>query len=143
MLADLQNLGLDPRNLPPLEKLDPKALRNVMKLMTRSLGVKCDDCHQEADFALPTPRKRVAAKMWDEFVVKLTFADGAPLFCDSCHQGRMKGLDRTNKKALGSWMDANFVDQLRRKDEKPHGCETCHVMMEMQFLRQWAQAAGM
>jgi hypothetical protein len=143
MLGDLQSLGLDPESLPSIAKLDPKALRAVMRLMTKSLGAKCGDCHREADFALPTPRKKVAAKMWDEFVAKLTFADGAPLFCDSCHQGRMKELDRADKKALADWMDANFVEKLKRKDEKAHACETCHVKMEMQFLRQWAQTAGM
>jgi hypothetical protein len=143
MLVDLQVIGLDPKNLPPIEKLDPRALRAVMKLMTKSLGVKCGDCHREMDFAAPTPLKRVAAKMWDEFVAKLTFADGAPLFCDSCHEGRMKVLDRADKKALAVWMDANLVEKLKRKDEKEHACETCHVNMEMQFLRQWAQSAAM
>jgi Cytochrome c7 and related cytochrome c len=145
MQAELRALALDPGNLPPIEKLDAKALRGVMKLIARSLGAKCGDCHTEGDFASPTPRKRVAAKMWDEFVVKLAFSahdstDGSPLFCDSCHQGRRKWLDRTDKKALSKWMDANFVDGLKRKDERDHGCETCHVDMEMHFVSRWAEA---
>jgi hypothetical protein len=139
MQAELRALALDPSNLPPIEKLDAKALRGVMKLIAKSLGAKCGDCHAEGDFAQPTPRKRVAAKMWDEFVVKLAFAaDGSPIFCDSCHQGRKKELDRTDKKALAKWMDANFVDRLKRKDDKEHDCETCHVDMEMHFLSRWA-----
>jgi cytochrome c7-like protein len=139
MQAELQALALDPSNLPPIEKLDPKALRGVMKLIAKSLGAKCGDCHSEGDFAAPTPRKKVAAKMWDEFVVKLVFAsDGSPLFCDSCHQGRKKQLDRTDKKALATWMTANFVAKLKRKDDKDHDCETCHVNMEMRFLNRWA-----
>jgi hypothetical protein len=139
MLADLEGLGLDPKNLPPIEKLDPKALRGVMKLIAKSLGAKCGDCHRESDFALPTPRKKVAAKMWNEFVAKLAFAaDGTPLFCDSCHQGRTKQLDRADKRALGEWMDANFVQKLKRKDEKENECETCHVDMDMRFLNKWA-----
>ena len=142
MQADLEALALDPRSLPPIEKLDAKALRGVMKLIAKSLGAKCRDCHAEGDFALPTPRKKVAAKMWNEFVVKLAFAgDGSPLFCDSCHQGRAKWLDRTDKKALSRWMDANFVEKLKRKDEREHDCETCHVNMEMRFVRLWAGAA--
>ncbi len=90
-VPDLQALGLDPAHMPPIEKLDPKALRGVMKLMAKSLGIKCADCHKEGDFAAPTRRKKIAAKMWDELVVKLAFAapDGAPFFCDSCHQGRV------------------------------------------------------
>ena len=136
---DLKALGLDPGKLPPMAKLEPKALRGVMKLLAKSLGAKCGDCHQEGDFAAPTPRKKVAAKMWDQFAAKLSFDDGTPLFCDSCHQGRVKQLDRTDKKALSKWMDASFVVKLKRRDGKDHGCETCHVDMDMQFLASWAK----
>ncbi|MDP9148646.1 MAG: hypothetical protein M3O36_01690 [Myxococcota bacterium] len=141
MSADLTTIGMDPRSLPPMDKLEPKVLRSVMKLMARSLGVKCVDCHQEGDFAAPTSRKRVAAKMWDEFVVKLTLADGAPLFCDSCHQGRVQQLDRSDKKRLARWMDGNFVNGLNRKDGGEHGCETCHVGMDMTFLTKWRKTS--
>jgi hypothetical protein len=141
MLADLGGLGLDAQSIPPIEKLDAKSLRKAMRLIAQSLGAKCGDCHLEGDFAAPTPRKRVAAKMWDEFVSKLALADGSPLFCDSCHKGRVKLLNRTDKKALGEWMDANFVAKLKRKDDKTHDCETCHVNMDMRFLNKWAAGA--
>jgi hypothetical protein len=137
--ADLQALGIDPQNLPPMERLDPKALRGVMKLLARSLGARCGDCHTEGDFAAPTRRKKIAARMWDEFAVQLTLADGSPLFCDSCHQGRIVQLDRTDKKALARWMDASFVDGLKRKDGKAEDCESCHVDMEMHFLALWGR----
>jgi hypothetical protein len=138
MIDDLRALGIDAKSLPPIEKLEPRTLRGVMKLLARSLGVKCGDCHQEGDFAAPTRRKRIAAHMWDEFAAKLTMADGSPLFCDSCHQGRIQQLDRRDKKALSRWMDDNFVAKLARKDGKSHECETCHVDMEMHFLAKWA-----
>jgi hypothetical protein len=139
MGADLQALGLDPKNLPPIEKLDPKQLRGVMKLLARSLGGKCADCHTEGDFAAQTRRKKIATKMWDEFAAKLTTADGAPMFCDSCHQGRIVQLDRTDKKALGKWMEVSFVQGLERKDGKSEECESCHVGMEMHFLADWGK----
>jgi hypothetical protein len=140
--GELQAMGLDPKALPPIEKLDPQALRGVMKLMARSLGAKCADCHETSDFSAPTPRKKVAAKMWDEFVAKLEFAaDGAPLFCDSCHQARLKMLDRSDKKSLSTWMDDNYVAKLRRRDGKDHDCETCHTNMDMLFLNKWAGKA--
>lgn len=143
MLASLQALGLDPKNLPPIEKLDPRALRGVMKLIAKALGSKCGDCHREGDFALTTPRKKIAMKMWDEFVAKLVFAaDDAPLFCDSCHRGRTKQLDRTDLKALGKWMDANFVLGLKRKDDQDNTCVTCHVDKDMRFLSKWAGTAA-
>ncbi|MDP9149988.1 MAG: hypothetical protein M3O36_08630, partial [Myxococcota bacterium] len=64
-------------------------------------------------------------------------SDGAALFCDSCHQGRMQQLDRSDKKRLARWMDDNFVSGLSRRDGGDHGCETCHVGMEMTFLAKW------
>jgi Cytochrome c7 and related cytochrome c len=143
MVDDLKALGLDAKNLPPIEKLEPRALRGVMKIMAKSLGVRCGDCHQEGDFAAPTRRKKIAAHMWDEFAVKLSLGDGqgqpAPLFCDSCHQGRTTLLDRRDKKALSKWMDDNFASKLQRKDGKSEECESCHVDMEMHFLAQWGQ----
>jgi Cytochrome c7 and related cytochrome c len=145
LLSDLEALGLDPKNLPPIEKLDPKALRGTMKLIAKSLGAKCRDCHLEGDFAARTPRKMIAAKMWDEFVVKLVFAgDGAPLFCDSCHQGKTGQLDRSDPNGLRRWMATNFVDGLKRKDEQEHACETCHGPGQggMRFLHKWAGEAA-
>jgi hypothetical protein len=136
LVAELQALGLDPKNLPPIEKLEPKTLRGVMKLLAKSLGAKCGDCHTEGDFAAPTKRKKIAAKMWDEFLAKLSL-QGQPLFCDSCHQGRIKQLDRSDKKALGKWMDANFAQRLVRKDGKDEACESCHVDWDMTFLSKW------
>jgi hypothetical protein len=141
--ADLHALGLDPNHLPPIERLDPTTLRRVMKLMAKSLGIKCAGCHQEGDFAAPTRRKRIASRMWDEFVAKLVTVDGSPFFCDSCHQGRVEVLDRGDGKALEKWMNENFVAKLARRDQAVHDCETCHVDMNMHFLANWAvDAAG-
>jgi len=139
MVADLQSLGLDANDLPPIEKLDPKTLRGVMKLMARSLGVRCADCHAEGDFSAPTRRKKIAARMWDEFAAKLTMADGSPVFCDSCHQGRVVQLDRSDEKALSHWMQASFVDGMKRKDGQEEQCESCHVDRDMKFLAKWGQ----
>jgi ribosomal protein L34E len=126
IVADLQALGLDPKNLPALSKLEPDKLRKVMRTFTKSLGARCADCHIESDFAASTPMKKIAQGHWDEYVRKLSTETGAPVYCDSCHQARLKLLDRTDKKALGTWMDANFVDHFKRRDGKEHGCETCH-----------------
>ena len=126
LVADLQALGLDPKNLPPLSKLEPDKLRKVMRTFTKALGARCADCHIESDFAASTPMKKIAAGHWDEFVRKLSTDAGAPVYCDSCHQARLKILDRTDKKALGAWMDSNFVDHFKRRDGKENGCETCH-----------------
>ena len=135
-------LGLDPKRLPPLEKLEPRALRGVMKLFTKSLGIKCNDCHRAGDFAAVTRRKTIATHMWDDFVAKLALVDGSPVFCDSCHQGRVEQLDRRDKKLLSKWMDDNFVQRLARLDAKGTDCETCHVDMEMKLFDRWEAAAA-
>jgi hypothetical protein len=124
--GDLQQLGLDIKTLPPLAKMDPKVLRKLMKTFTTALGAKCGDCHNEADYAAPTPMKKIADGMWNHFVRDQTASDGGPVYCDSCHQGRMKMLDRTDKKALSKWMETNYVGKLQGKGGKANECATCH-----------------
>src|SRR5258708_38410953 len=83
--------------------------------------------------------------MWDEFVAKLAFAaptDGAPLFCDSCHQGRVEQLDRRDKKALGRGVDDNFVAELKQKNGGPQEGGTSPGGKERQPLNLWAGAPG-
>jgi hypothetical protein len=126
MAADLAAIGLDPKKLPPLDKIEPQKLRKVMKTFTKALGVQCSACHDADDFKAATPKKAVATRMWNDFSRGLTFADGSPLYCDSCHQGRMESLDHADKKALSKWMQGEFVDKVKRVDGKEHGCETCH-----------------
>jgi hypothetical protein len=94
----------------------------------------------QLDFEAWTPNKRIASKMWSEFVQKLEFANGDPLYCDSCHQGKNKFLDRSNEAALKDWMHDNFVDKLVRKDGQPMSCANCHGMpFDGHFLHdRWA-----
>ena len=100
MAEDLKKLGIDPLKPPPLNKLTPDTIRKLMPTFTRSLGVKCAACHDTNDFKAWTPKKKVAAKMWSEFVVGMQMDDGSPLYCDSCHGGKEEFLDTHDKKAL-------------------------------------------
>ncbi len=139
MAADLQAIGLDPAKLPLLSKLEGEKLRRVMKLFTRALGVKCGDCHTE-DFAAPTPMKNISERMWDDFARGLAMEGGAPIFCDSCHNGHAEFLDRHDMKALGKWMDVAYVGKLTRRDGKEHECSTCHGdPFEGEILKEWAK----
>jgi hypothetical protein len=139
LAADLQGLGLDTKNLPTLDKLDPKTLRKVMSTFTKSLGIQCGGCHSGDNFSAPTPMKNVARKMWNEWVRGYTL-NGQPVYCDSCHQGREKFLDKRDKKALSAWMEANFVKQLDRKDKQPVECATCHGEdFDGDFLAKWSK----
>lgn len=140
MAGELQKLGLEAGKLPQLGKMEPDKLRQVMKTFNKALGVKCSGCHDPNDFRAPTPNKKVASRMWDEYVRRLAFEDGSLVYCDSCHQGQATFLDRHDKKMLGDWMDANFVSGLRRdeNEKKTLECSSCHgEEMEMRFLATW------
>ena len=137
---DLTKIGLDPKNLPALSAIAPDKLRQVMKTFNKALGVQCTACHAANDFRASTPNKRVAARMWSDYVRGLAMDDGSLLYCDSCHGGSSEFLDTHDEKALGAWMKANYVSKLKRVDAKPHGCPTCHgTPFDGEFLRTWAK----
>ena len=138
---ELRAAGLDPKSLPPLEKIDRKQIGKVMKTFSTSLGIACVGCHDADDFKKPTPRKRVAKRMWNDFVRVLATDDGKPVYCDSCHQGRLLALDRRNKKVVADYMDDIFLGKLKRADGKEHDCGTCHGdPPEFHFLDEWKKA---
>lgn len=140
MGEDLQKLGLDAKALPSLNRLPPDKLRQVMKTFTKALGTQCTGCHEANDFHAPTKNKKIASKMWDLYVRGLVAEDGSPVYCDSCHEGKMEFLDRHDKKALSAWMDENFVKKLKRVDKKENGCETCHgEPFEPHILATWTR----
>ena len=124
MAADLTAMGLDLKNLPPLDKLKPEQMRKVMTTFTKSLGWTCKDCHGTGKFEAPTPMKNVTTHMWNEFVKGITF-DGGALYCDSCHQGKAKYLDKSDHKALGAWMDQEFNKKMKRAGAN-QTCASCH-----------------
>ena len=142
MKAQLVVAGLDVDHLPDLDKVPDDKIVEVMKTFTASLGATCDDCHT-ADRMEDTPRKLVAGKMWSEFVLKMKRKDGSALFCDSCHQGKLAFLDRSDEKTLAGWMDTNFVDGLSRTDGTAQTCTSCHGKpFDPSFLDGWEGAVS-
>lgn len=141
MGAALKDLGLDVRNLPPLNKIPPDKIRKVMGTFTKALGTQCTGCHDGDDFKKATPNKKVAARMWNEFVRGYTMEGGGAVYCDSCHSGKMTFLVRDpGLKELSTWMDDNFVSKLKKTSPpgQAHSCETCHGdPMEGKFLHTW------
>ncbi len=138
MDGKLREIGLDPKALPPLAKLEPDKLRAVMNTFTKALGVPCRHCH-ESDFRTPTAKKKIATRMWNDFVRGLAMEDGATLYCDSCHQSRAVLLDRSDGPALEAWMTENMVAKLHRADGQEHACKTCHgdPFVPKIFTRLW------
>ena len=144
----LRAAGLDPKNLPPLETLDPATKLKVMRTFTESLGIACVDCHAGVDFKADTKRKRVAKRMWNE-VTRVVALDPAPagasdaVYCDSCHQGDLFILDRHEKSKVSLFMTEVYDQKLKRTDGRDHGCATCHgEPNDMQFLTKWRANAA-
>ena len=136
----LKSLGLNPADLPTMDKLTPEQLRKVMGLFTKSLGVDCKFCHKGGDFKAPTEHKKVAERMWNEWVHGVGLKTGAtetPMFCDSCHQGQAEFLDKSNHEALAGWMKAEFVGRMHMAKGEV-SCETCHGKpFDGEFLEKW------
>ncbi|MFO0679218.1 MAG: cytochrome c3 family protein [Polyangiaceae bacterium] len=134
--ATLSDAGIDLAKLPEeIDEFEHSQIRAVMGSFKTSLGVQCTGCHATKtmedggvglDAKKPTPNRNIAEKMYSEFVVKMRFKDGAPLYCDSCHQGKADFLDRSSKEGVGKWMHENFATKLVQADGSPVNCATCH-----------------
>lgn len=126
MGARLQELGLDPGALPPMSELSPSQRYRVMALISESLGVECDSCHEGKDFKMDTSAKSVARFMWNTMTAPHRLEEGA-LFCDSCHQGSLKNLNRESAAAVKEYMMAEYSERLiRRRDAQGVECSSCH-----------------
>jgi hypothetical protein len=137
----LKELGLDVKNLPPLNKIPPDKIRKVMGTFTKALGTQCTGCHDGDDFKKATPNKKLASRMWNEFVRGYTMEGGGAVYCDSCHSGKTTFLVRDpGLKELSKWMDENFVSKMKKTSPPgaAHSCETCHGdPIEGKFLHNW------
>jgi hypothetical protein len=107
-----------------LNEADTIAHVALMQSFDGALG-GCEACHV-SDYSVWTAQKYVSLHMWADMMTNLRFKDGGVLFCDSCHQGQARFLDRSDSDAVTLWMQINLVDKLERVDGEPHGCETCH-----------------
>jgi hypothetical protein len=125
LVEDAKRIGIDFQR--PLESLSTQKKKSVMGLFVRALGYEgCTGCHVEGDFDKETHNMRVARQMWDHFLVDLRDAQGGALFCDSCHGGKAKILDRSSMDAVQKLMETDYQGKLTRADKKAHDCSTCH-----------------
>jgi hypothetical protein len=128
LLAAVKALGVDPKK--PLGTIPDAKKKELMKLFVTALGYadkeECGGCHIGDDYERETRNMKVARKMWSEFVMPLRDAQGGAIFCDSCHAGKAKPLDRGNMDALEKMMETDYQGKLTRADKKDHDCSTCH-----------------
>jgi hypothetical protein len=125
-LTHLVALGLDPRHLPSLGEVPAASMNPLMDTFDDSLDACCEDCHVKNDPRAPTKARRISGEMWHRFTQELVTLDGQPAYCDSCHGGAVRFLDRQDPGALRQWMRANYVGKLRKRDGGAVTCATCH-----------------
>jgi len=99
--------GQPPRRPRPLENIktlkewNGDEVRAEMRLMTEALGVKCDHCHVQGNFASDEKRPKHTARRMLELTIALNgenFASHTPdagqsklgrVTCYTCHQGAL------------------------------------------------------
>ena len=124
--SELRELGITATTVPDWQALGPALKKKLMPLFKKSLGFeKCSGCHK-SDVGIITHNMKVAKQMWQHFVVPLRQTDGSLVFCDSCHNGSMNILERSNPEALSAFMKAEYAHKVTRLDKSPHACKTCH-----------------
>lgn len=127
MEVELKKIGLDLKKLPDLEKIPLAKKKKVMPLFQKSLGMEnCQGCHVEGDFKKETRNMKVAREMWRHFVVQLRSESGGTLFCDSCHNGNKLVLNRSDRKAVEKFMEAEYEGKLTQASKEDMECGTCH-----------------
>lgn len=99
----------------------------VMQKVSVALGVRCNYCHVETDYARETETSRVANFMSTELMPRLASKGQAPLTCASCHRGvaKLLGSPRSERKAL-EWMTAELAPNFVTRDDRPLRCRSCH-----------------
>lgn len=81
--------------------MDEKTASDLMRSFNQALGVKCNHCHvktgKKFDYERWTKRKRIALRMYTDFVAKLKTQAGGAVTCNTCHQGRTTWLKKIGK----------------------------------------------
>lgn len=127
--AELKKLGFDgTKPMADLEKMDLPTKKKLMPLFQKALGYEsCTGCHAaDGDYHTSTRAMKISRKMWSQFVAAARDEKGGVVFCDSCHNGATKILNRIDHKAVGKFMHQNYVAKLTRADKQENGCATCH-----------------
>ena len=127
---DLKKAGFDLAKLPPkIDKMSDGQKKKIMPLFVKALGYEnCQGCHVEGDFKKKTRNLEIAEHMYDEFVAALRDENGkATVFCDSCHDGKAKMLNRADRTAMSKYMETEYVGHFTRADKKNQECSSCHT----------------
>lgn len=127
MLEDLKKAGVAIDKIGDLEKLPLAAKKKVMPLMQKALGYEaCTGCHVEGDYKKDTRNMKISREMWRAYSVALRDEKGKAVFCDNCHSGQAKVLNRADKEALKQFMEDEYEHKFFLPGKKAAECSTCH-----------------
>jgi hypothetical protein len=101
----------------------------IMGGVTHFLGVQCNYCHVEPDYAADTHRKQIANWMARELIPRLEkrAGEGGAPWCNDCHQGKPKLLGDPRRPELAiEWMTTHLVEDFDAQQGKSLRCRNCH-----------------
>jgi hypothetical protein len=78
--------GGEPHNLKVLK---PEEVRPMMRTFTAGLGVRCEFCHMQGDFASDENRRKLTARNMIAMVQQINthFGGNPRVTCYTCHRG--------------------------------------------------------
>jgi hypothetical protein len=128
LAEEVKKAGIDIAKSPSLEKMASGDKKKLMPFFVKALGMKdCSGCHASlSDYKTVTRNMQLTRGMWTHFVAQARDASGGTMFCDSCHVGSAKILNRSDKDAVKKFMQAEYVGKLKRADKKDMECMSCH-----------------
>jgi hypothetical protein len=144
MLDDVKKAGVDLKKIPDFDKMPLATKKKLMPLFQKAMGyADCQGCHVKDDFKAETRHIKITRGMWKHFVVAVRDEKGGAVFCDTCHEGSDKNLDRSDRKAVEKFMEEEYEHKLTKADKKEMECTTCHTdTMEMKIIEKvWGIAA--
>jgi hypothetical protein len=103
----------------------------IMGGVTHFLGVRCDYCHVEPDYAAMTHNKQIANWMATQLIPRLAKNNGGDVWCRDCHvvdgkgTAKILGNPRSETWAV-EWMTTHLVEDNKTRDGKVLRCKTCH-----------------
>lgn len=136
MLEDVKKAGVDLKKIPDFDKMPLATKKKLMPLFQKAMGYSdCQGCHVKDDFKAETRHIKITRGMWKHFVVAVRDEKGGAVFCDTCHDGSDKNLDRSDRKAMEKFMEDEYEHKLTKADKKEMECTTCHSdTMEMKII---------
>jgi hypothetical protein len=143
-LEDVKKIGVDLTKSPDLSKMPMDKKKKIMPIIQKAVGFDaCTGCHVEGDMKAKTRNRDIGAGCWKNFVAVLRDEKGGPIFCDSCHSGKPKMLNRADQEGLKKFMEDEYEHKLTRADKKEHACSTCHgEALELKiFDKMWKVSA--